>query len=136
MAQSFGWLPRGCGVPAAALVATALAGCNADIKAPSLHPGAAGSTGSAGSAGSVDDPQSCEEVVTPKRLVRLTFNQIASSLQAAFGADFAAEVRKSAQIPPTSLRAFPPLGDTSEGTAYIAAKWQSSEAIAAKAADH
>ena len=72
----------------------------------------------------------------PKRLVRLTFNQIAASLRPVFGDAFAADVVKVNQIPPTTQRTFPPLGDTSEGSTYIDAKWQSSEAIAEKAADH
>jgi hypothetical protein len=111
-----------------------LPGCTgADRDNPVGSAGAAAG-GSSGSGGT--DSQRCEEVVTPKRLVRLTFNQIASSLQSAFGAELAAEVRRSAQIAPTSLRAFPPLADTGEGNTYIPAKWQTSEAIAAKAGDH
>lgn len=113
-----------------------LIACTGELtqKGPGRTGAGTGGGNTAGSGGT--DPQSCDAVVTPKRLVRLTFNQIVSSLQAAFGADFAAEVRKGAQIPPSSLRAFPPLGDTSEGTAYTSAKWQTSEAIATKAADH
>jgi Protein of unknown function (DUF1592)/Protein of unknown function (DUF1588)/Protein of unknown function (DUF1595)/Protein of unknown function (DUF1585) len=83
-------------------------------------------------------PQDCtgDEIAMPKRLIRLSFNQIASSLRPVFGEAFAADVLKVNQIPPTTQRTFPPLGDTNEGTTYIDAKWQSSEAIAAKAADH
>ena len=40
------------------------------------------------------------------------------------------------QIPKTTERTFPPLGDTSEGSSYIDSKWLSSEAIAEKAGDH
>jgi hypothetical protein len=94
------------------------------------------SNGAAGSATST--PQDCtgDEIAMPKRLVRLSFNQLASSLRPVFGDAFAADVLKVNQIPPTTQRTFPPLGDTSEGSAYIDAKWQSSEAIAAKAADY
>jgi hypothetical protein len=72
----------------------------------------------------------------PKRLIRLSFTQIASSLRPAFGDAFAADVLKVNQIPPTTQRTFPPLGDTSEGSTYIDAKWQSAEAIAEKAGNY
>jgi hypothetical protein len=113
-----------------------LAGCASDAAPKPPIGSSGGSAGVGGGSAGATGPQSCDEVVTPKRLVRLTFNQIASSLQAAFGADFAAEVRATSQIAPTSLRAFPPLGDTSEGDTYIAARWQSAEAIAAKAGEY
>lgn len=124
------------------LLAT-IAGCGSEgaVQAPIGSGGSAGSIAQAGTSGlagvgGAAGPQTCDEVVTPKRLIRLSFNQVASSLQAAFGPDFAADVRKGAQLPPPSLRAFPPLNDTSEGTAYIGARWQTAEAIATKAADH
>ena len=72
----------------------------------------------------------------PRRLIRLSFNQIASSLKPVFGDAFAAKVLVDNQIPATTERTFPPLGDTSEGTSYIDAKWQSADAIATAAGKH
>lgn len=105
-------------------------------KDPIKNPGTGGASGAGGS--STLGPQDCDgnEIAMPKRLIRLSFNQIASSLRPVFGDALAADVLKVNQIPPTTERTFPPLGDTSEGPTYIDAKWQSSEAIAAKAADH
>lgn len=72
----------------------------------------------------------------PKRLIRLSFNQIATSLRPIFGDAFALKALKDNQIPPTTERTFPPLGDTSEGTSYIDTKWQSADAIATAAGKH
>jgi len=123
------------------LALATLAACTAEVtgKDPIKNPGNPGAAGSSASGGtSTVGPQDCvgAEVAMPKRLVRLTFNQIASSLRPVFGDAFAAEVLKVNQIPPTTQRTFPPLGDTSEGSTYIDAKWQSAEAIAEKAAEH
>jgi len=98
--------------------------------------GRAGATAGGGSTSVA--PQDCDgdEIAMPKRLVRLSFNQIASSLRPVFGDAFATDVLKTNQIPPPTQRTFPPLGDTSEGSTYIDAKWQSSEAIAEKAGNH
>jgi hypothetical protein len=131
------------GVWAVSVLALAtLAACTAEVsgKDPIKNPGNAGAAGSGtgGGGSSTVGPQDCvgDEIAMPKRLVRLTFNQIASSLRPVFGDAFAADVLKVNQIPPTTQRTFPPLGDTSEGSTYIDAKWQSSEAIAEKAAEH
>jgi hypothetical protein len=119
-----------------------LAACTAEVtgnpkKAGNPAAGGASSTGgSSGTSGSTTQPQDCDgsEVAMPKRLIRLTFNQIASSLRPVFGDALAADVLATNQIPPTTQRTFPPLGDTSEGSTYIDSKWQSSEAVAEKAA--
>jgi hypothetical protein len=123
------------------LASAALAGCTAEVssKDPVKNPGSSGGSGAgSGGSGSMVGPADCDgnEIAMPKRLIRLSFNQIASSLRPVFGDAFAADVLKVNQIPPTTQRTFPPLGDTSEGPTYIDSKWQSSEAIAAKAADY
>jgi hypothetical protein len=73
------------------------------------------------------------EVAMPKRIIRLSFGQIAQSLRPVFGDEFAAKVLTDNQIAPPTERTFPPLGDTSEGSSYIDAKWQSADAIATAA---
>ncbi len=91
-----------------------------------------------GGSSSTPLPQGCDgpEIAMPKRLIRLSFNQIASSLKPIFGADFGNKVLVDNQIPPTTERTFPPLGDTSEGSTYIDTKWQSADAIATAAGKH
>ncbi len=132
---------RGWAVSVLALASAALWGCTGEVtgKDPIRNPGGTGgSSGVSTGGGTSVGPQDCtgDEIAMPKRLIRLSFNQIAASLRPVFGDAFAADVLKVNQIPPTTQRTFPPLGDTSEGTSYIDAKWQSSESIAAKAAEH
>ena len=131
------------GAWAVSLVALAsLAACTAEVtgKDPIKNPGNpnGGNGAGGGSGGSMTAPQDCDgpEIAMPKRLIRLSFNQIASSLRPVFGDAFAADVLTNNSIPPTTQRTFPPLGDTSEGSTYIDSKWQSSEAIAEKAGDY
>jgi Protein of unknown function (DUF1592)/Protein of unknown function (DUF1588)/Protein of unknown function (DUF1595)/Protein of unknown function (DUF1585) len=127
---------------AVSVLALSLAACTAEVTGVEKRPnsGSGGSAGSSSSAGgsTMVSPQDCDgdEIAMPKRLVRLSFNQIASSLRPVFGDAFAASVLKTNQIPPTTERTFPPLGDTSEGSTYIDAKWQSSEAIAENAGNY
>lgn len=115
-----------------------MASCTAEVggKYGNTNNGGAGTSGTGGT--STVGPQGCTdtEIAVTKRLIRLSFNQLATSLKPAFGDAFAAEILKTNQIPPTTQRTFPPLGDTSEGSTYIDTKWQSAEAIAANASDY
>lgn len=93
--------------------------------------GMAGSSSTTGGSSTVG-PEGCDgpEIAMPKRLIRLSFNQVASSLRPIFGDAFADKALADNHIPPPTERTFPPLGDTSEGSTYIDTKWLSSEAIA------
>lgn len=98
----------------------------------------AGSNASGGSGGTATvGPQNCDgnEIAMPKRLIRLSFNQIANSLRPTFGDALADKALADNHIPPATERTFPPLGDTSEGSTYIDTKWLSSEAIAEATGD-
>ncbi len=97
-----------------------------------------GQSGSSSGGTSSVTPQNCDgnEVAMPRRLIRLSFNQIATSLRPLFGDAFAAKVITDNNIGPATTRTFPPLGDTAEGTAYIDARWQSADAIATAAGKH
>jgi hypothetical protein len=68
-------------------------------------------------------------------MIRLSFPQIAASMRPVFGEAFAVKVLAGVMVPPTTERTFPPLGDTSEGSTYIDAKWQSADAMAKLAGD-
>jgi hypothetical protein len=115
-------------------VATALSACSAEVTDGKANSG--GSSGTGG--GTTVLPAGCDgpEVAMPKRLIRLSFNQLASSLRPIFGDAFAAKLITDNQILPATERTFPPLGDTSEGTSYIDTKWQSADAIASAAGKH
>jgi Protein of unknown function (DUF1592)/Protein of unknown function (DUF1588)/Protein of unknown function (DUF1595)/Protein of unknown function (DUF1585) len=77
----------------------------------------------------------CEgwDVAMPKRLIRLSFNQVATSLVPIFGQAFATKIVADNSIKDPTERTFPPLGDTDEGSAYIDSKWQTADGIATAA---
>lgn len=75
-------------------------------------------------------------IAMPKRLIRLSFNQITTSLVPIFGQEFATKVATDKGIKDAIERTFPPLGDTDEGSSYIDSKWQSADAIAKSAAEY
>ncbi len=85
-----------------------------------------------GGSGSTPLPEGCDgpEIVMPKRMIRLSFPQLAASMRPVFGDAFAAKVLEGVMVPPTTERTFPPLGDTSEGSTYIDSKWQSADTMA------
>lgn len=121
---------------------SALTACTAEVTGPGTMqiPSGGGSSGSGGSSsggGATVQPQDCNgaEVAMPRRIIRLSFNQLASSLRPIFGDEFARAVLSDNQIPPSTERTFPPLGDTSEGSSYIDSKWQSADAISKRAGE-
>jgi hypothetical protein len=99
------------------------------------NPGVAGSGAGGMSGGEMKPPNQAEDcqgwdVAMPKRLIRLSFNQIATSLAPIFGADFAKKIVADKSIKDPTERTFPPLGDTDEGSSYIDSKWQTADSIA------
>ncbi|HEU5073769.1 MAG TPA: DUF1592 domain-containing protein [Polyangiaceae bacterium] len=78
-------------------------------------------------------PVDCEGTTTlaaPKRMVRLTFNQLASSVRSLFGDALADDVMETFEIGDLTDRDFPPLSSPREGSLFIDSVWQSSDAIA------
>jgi hypothetical protein len=123
-------------------------GCTGVIDGTGHAPGSAGSSGvgpdgtvnGAGSGGAaVDKPPNmatdCEgwDIAMSKRVIRLSFNQLATSLRPVFGDEFADKMVTEHAIKDPSERTFPPLGDTDEGSSYIDTKWQTADAIASAA---
>lgn len=112
-------------------------GCTGVIEGPPSPQQGATGTGGGGSDGGKVGNQSpdCEgwDVAMPKRVIRLSFNQIAGSLRPIFGEAFTAKMVADHAIKDPSERTFPPLGDTDEGPSYIDAKWQTADAIARSA---
>jgi len=77
-------------------------------------------------------PMGCEgpTLAAPKRMVRLTFNQLANSVRSLFGDTLADDITETFEIGSLSDRDFPPLASPREGSLFIDAVWQSSDAIA------
>lgn len=100
-------------------------------------------TSTTGSGGSTPfeplPPGDCKGTTTlaaPKRMVRLTFNQLANSVRSLFGDALADEVITKFEIGDLADRDFPPLSSPREGSVFIDAVWQSSDAIAQKVGEY
>src|SRR5688572_23478568 len=109
-----------------ALAATLLASGCTGVIAEAGDSGGSSSAGGNGSGGGKGANQSddCQgwEIAMPKRVVRLSFNQVAGSLRPIFGDAFADQVIEAHDIADPTERTFPPLGDTREGSSYIDSK--------------
>jgi hypothetical protein len=98
----------------------------------------AGSGSGGGMSGEMKPPNQaadCDgwDIAMPKRLIRLSFNQVATSLVPIFGQEFATKIISDNSIKDPTERTFPPLGDTDEGSSYIDSKWQTADGIATAA---
>lgn len=65
-----------------------------------------------------------------KRLVRLTFNQVANSIRGLLGDALADDLTRSLELPSPFERTFPPLNNPREGAVITDAQWQTGDAIA------
>ena len=112
-------------------------GCTGVIDPNGPMPG----MGTAGAGGSVakpaDQAADCKgwDVAMPRRIIRLSFNQLATSLVPVFGQEFATKIVTDNSIKDPTERTFPPLGDSEEGSSYIDTKWQTADAIAKAAGE-
>ncbi len=121
----------------AGLLSLSLLACSGE------EPAAIGSTagspnnpsgGSGGTGGS--SPMSCDEATSatiPKRLVRLSYSQLASGVSATLGATAREAVEKAIDLPQPSQRKFQPLFD--EGTQVSSAVFPKTMRLAKAAAD-
>lgn len=88
--------------------------------------GAEPSGGASGTAGTGSDacPSDRASVsATSKRLVRLSFNQLAASIRTLFGAALADQIATELEIPDPDHRGFPPLAAVDEGWTVIDSVW-------------
>jgi hypothetical protein len=109
------------------------------------NPAGTGGAGNNGTAGAgtggtgvmkpPDQAADCKgwDIAMPKRLIRLSFNQVAASLVPVFGEAFKTKIVTDFSIKDPTERTFPPLGDTDEGSSYIDSKWQAADGIATAA---
>ena len=91
--------------------------------------GVAGSSpasgGSAGTGTGGSSTTACvgTEVTVPKRLIRLSFNQIANSITTLFGEAATRVATANVEIPSPLGRTFPPLGSGTEGNLITDTQW-------------
>ncbi len=71
------------------------------------------------------------EVAVSKRLVRLSFNQIANSVRALTNDTLASTIASTYEVGDSLHRTFPPLASTSEGTTVTDSSWGKGDKIAA-----
>lgn len=129
---------NGAGASAATAAAAAAAGTAA-------VPGAAGTAanptvgGAAGtSAGGAPSTEPCTgtDVVAPKRLVRLTFDQQVNAIAAQLDPTFAASLKSEYDVPDARHRTFPPLLNPREGAVVTESVWQVGDNIAKEAGSY
>jgi hypothetical protein len=97
-----------------------------------------GSGGEAGEGAAGTAPSDCvgPEVSIPKRLVRLSFNQIANAITSLFDAATTSEATAMLGIPGPLARTFPPLSGGTEGTIITDTQWALGDTIAQGVAKH
>jgi hypothetical protein len=121
----------------AALTGTALLfGCTGTVgdPSPANGGGASGTSGAAGVGGGMTYPplEGCSgpETSASKRIVRLSFNQIANSLGALLDTAFGTKVVVDFELVDAEHRAFPPLQSPREGNSLTDQSWGTVDRIA------
>ncbi|HVY29527.1 MAG TPA: DUF1592 domain-containing protein [Polyangiaceae bacterium] len=91
-----------------------------------------GGTGGSSAVTPTVDPATCDgtEVPVPKRLVRLSFNQIANSVRALTDDAEAAKIASTYEIGDSEHRTFPPLASPREGSTLTDKTWATGDKIA------
>jgi hypothetical protein len=97
---------------------------------------ASGGSGAAPAGGSSSTACTGTEVTVPKRLIRLSFNQIANALTSLFDQATTDEATAMVDIPSTLGRTFPPLGSGTEGNLITDTQWSTGDTIAQAVATH
>src|SRR5687767_3251704 len=112
-------------LPAAAGLLGLLVGCTAEIT-PS-NPMASGGMSAGGSSGGVVDPPistACaSELPASKRIVRLSFNQIANSIGSLLDRALGTKIVGDFELLDVDHRAFPPLQSPREGNSLTDQSW-------------
>lgn len=108
--------------------AVGMAGASGAATGGVMSGGSGGASGSAGTGPGT--PCTGTELVAPKRVVRLSFNQQINALASLFGAEFANATAIQYAIPDAYHRTFPPLSSTREGASITDSVWQISDNIA------
>lgn len=103
-------------------------------------PGSAGSSAASGGSGgsSVPAPGDCQgtDVAVPKRIVRLSFNQISNAIRSLAGDTVAASIANTYEIGDAQHRTFPPLASPREGSSLTDSNWAKGDKIASDVAKY
>lgn len=107
---------------------------------------ATGGSGTGGGAGAGSGPGTCvpegstvctgTPVLASKRLVRLTFNQVARSIGALLGPTVAEKLMTDFELADSTHRSFPPLSNPREGSVITDNPWDLGDRIAQTASQH
>jgi Protein of unknown function (DUF1592)/Protein of unknown function (DUF1595)/Protein of unknown function (DUF1588) len=97
---------------------------------PGTGTGGAGGGAAGAGGGPVTTPCTGTELAAPKRLIRLTFNQLVNSVRTLFDDRLAASIATTNNIPDATQRTFPPLANPREGAVITDSQWQTGDAIA------
>jgi hypothetical protein len=92
--------------------------------------GAGGTNSVGGTGGTATTACSGTEVAVPKRIIRLSFNQIANAITSLFDAATMEAATATVDIPSTLGRTFPPLGSGTEGNIVTDTQWSTGDTIA------
>jgi hypothetical protein len=95
----------------------------------SSNPGTGGTSGT-GTGGSIATACNGADIIVPKRIIRLSFNQIANAITGLFDAATATEATSMVTIPSALERTFPPLGSGIEGNIITDTQWSMGDTIA------
>jgi hypothetical protein len=128
-------------LPAIAAISL-LAACNG--ASPGADPGSTGGTssgtGGTTTGGTAPDPplQDCEgsELAASKRIVRLSFNQLANSIGSLVGAPLSSKIVTDFELVDAEHRAFPPLQSPREGNSLTDQSWGTIDQIAQAAGQY
>ncbi len=124
-----------CALPLLACTAT-LAGQEEDGSGGGSGSGSGSGPGSGAGGSTFSEDCAGTEVVTPKRLVRLTFNQLVNSIGNLFGAAVATTIQTDFTIPDATHRTFPPLSSPREGSVITDSVWLTADNISQVVAKH
>jgi len=112
------------------------------------QPGGPGATGGSSNSGGGSGPNAgsgsgpantnCQgnDIAVPKRLVRLTFNQISNAVRALAGDELASTIAATYEIGDSQHRTFPPLASPREGSTLTDANWARADKIATDVAKY
>lgn len=107
----------------ALLSLAALVACTGIVDAPGGPTAAGSDTSGPGSDGQISSTCSGADVAAAKRIVRLSFNQVANSIGALLGAPLGVKLVADFELVDADHRAFPPLQSPREGNSLTDQSW-------------
>lgn len=116
------------------------AGCSAELMPPSDGVSGTGGGPVAGVGGTSTGgaPADCEgtDAISAKRIVRLSFNQVANSIGTLVDAALGTQISADFELVDAAHRAFPPLQSPREGNSFTDQSWSTADQIAQAAGEY